>query len=364
MVILIEKLLEAHQVDQNYLNLLYPRLDRWCKWLLKSQKGNEPGSFRWRGREVEEDRLHPNTLASGLDDYPRATHPDESEYHVDMLCWAIAVTRAMGNLAKKIGRGPDSESYKMQSHTLTKALDRLHWDENTQSYYDVGRHSKGGSFQTRFMFRCSTTDGSTTRDVGVEGSILRQQKNPCPSSHPKALFPLGDGQGGILHREIFVPGPVEHQFVKEIGYVNLFPLLLRILAPSSPHLSALMTTIRDPQHLWSPYGILSLSKSSRFHERGNAPGDAPYWRGAIWIPINYLTVSALYYYAGVEGPYKGQAKALYDELRNNLIRNMFSEYKRTGYLWEQYNSKTGKGQRSHPFTGWSALIVSIMAERY
>ena len=40
------------------------------------------------------------------------------------------------------------------------------------------------------------------------------------------------------------------------------------------------------------------------------------------------------------------------------------EYMRTGYVWEQYNPITGKGQRSHPFTGWSALVVLIMAEHY
>ena len=27
--------------------------------------------------------------------------------------------------------------------------------------------------------------------------------------------------------------------------------------------------------------------------RANAPGDAPYWRGAIWVPINYLAAAGL-----------------------------------------------------------------------
>jgi mannosyl-oligosaccharide glucosidase len=36
-------------------------------------------------------------------------------------------------------------------------------------------------------------------------------------------------------------------------------------------------------------------------------------------------------------------------------------------LWEQYGGRDeeeGKGQRSHPFSGWTSLVVNIMAELY
>ena len=43
---------------------------------------------------------------------------------------------------------------------------------------------------------------------------------------------------------------------------------------------------------------------------------------------------------------------------------MLINYENSGYIFEQYNDKTGRGQGSHPFTGWSSLVVAIMAEIY
>jgi len=47
-----------------------------------------------------------------------------------------------------------------------------------------------------------------------------------------------------------------------------------------------------------------------------------------------------------------------------LIENIFKQYVKTGYIWEQYNDRTGQGQGCRPFTGWSALVVLMMGEKY
>lgn len=52
---------------------------------------------------------------------------------------------------------------------------------------------------------------------------------------------------------------------------------------------------------------------------------------------------------------------MYSTLRTNLVNNVFNEWERTGFAWEQYNAETGHGQRTQHFTGWTSLVVKIMA---
>ena len=48
----------------------------------------------------------------------------------------------------------------------------------------------------------------------------------------------------------------------------------------------------------------------------------------------------------------------------NLVNMIVSQYVNTGFIWEVYDDLTGDGLDNHPFTGWSALVVNILAERY
>jgi mannosyl-oligosaccharide glucosidase len=157
----------------------------------------------------------------------------------------------------------------------------------------------------------------------------------------------------------------EFRFVDTFfGYVSLFPFLLEIVSSDSPALSEILLKIRDPNILWTNYGLRSLSKSSPMYMKWNTEHDPPYWRGPIWININYLALKALYYYSSQPGPYMNEAKKIYVELRHNVVNNMILQYKQTGYIWEQYDDKTGSGKGCRPFTGWSSLVVLMMAEEY
>ncbi|KZT58943.1 glycoside hydrolase family 63 protein [Calocera cornea HHB12733] len=144
------------------------------------------------------------------------------------------------------------------------------------------------------------------------------------------------------------------------GYISLFPLLLGLLPADSPHLGAVLELMHDPQHLWSPYGIRSLSASHPLFGK-----DENYWRGAIWMQMNYMALASLKnIYTQRLGPHQKLAQQIYSELRDNIIKNTHKEFERTGYVWEQYDAVTGEGRRSHPFTGWTSLVTLIISEKY
>jgi mannosyl-oligosaccharide glucosidase len=136
------------------------------------------------------------------------------------------------------------------------------------------------------------------------------------------------------------------------------------LDPDNPRLDAIFSAIENPAYVWSPYGIRSISTKSRYYKAKNTPHDPPYWRGPIWMNINFLILRSLKHYSQLEGPYKEHAKSIHDRLRDNLVNNIFRVYQKTGFIFEHYDDTTGEGGGTHPFTGWSALILLIMSERY
>ncbi|CDF39814.1 alpha-glucosidase [Chondrus crispus] len=112
---------------------------QYYSWLKRTQSGREPNSFRWRGRsaETKAPEGYPLTLASGLDDYPRAEVPSVDERHVDLHCW---MTWASGALAKLSERAGNNATRFWEEHNhLRKSLIDLHGSQpnDNQSREDL-----------------------------------------------------------------------------------------------------------------------------------------------------------------------------------------------------------------------------------
>uniref|UniRef100_A0A5S6QN71 Mannosyl-oligosaccharide glucosidase n=1 Tax=Trichuris muris TaxID=70415 RepID=A0A5S6QN71_TRIMR len=320
--------------DKLLLRRMFPRLKLWYLWLNATQSGPQLGTFRWRGRnDTTNMELNPKTLPSGLDDYPRASHPTEDEYHVDLFSWMLASANCMKRLSKVVNDEASEKRFREFSDMLTKQnlLDRLHWSDRKKRYCDYGLHT----------------------------GLVALEKFPIP------VQSAGNTQMQATEFRRVVKGKPKLRLVSDVfGYVNLFPLFLRLIPLDSPKLEHIFDQMIDPEVLWSPYGLRSLSKSSSLYQKRNTEHDPPYWRGAVWMNMNYMALSSLHYYSQVEGPYRQKAFEIYSDLRNAVVSNVVRQYVRTGFLWEHYNDETGEGEGSHPFTGWTSLVLLMMAELY
>ncbi|KAI5461508.1 family 63 glycoside hydrolase [Mariannaea sp. PMI_226] len=148
----------------------------------------------------------------------------------------------------------------------------------------------------------------------------------------------------------------EHKLVCHKGYISLAPFFVGLMKPDDPKLGKLLDLIGDEDELFSPHGIRSLSKKDEMYGTGEN-----YWRGPVWMPINYMILSQLRNLAIQDGPHKEKARDLFTRLRKNLVDTIYKSWEDTGFAWEQYNPETGAGQRTQHFTGWTSLVVKVMA---
>ena len=99
------------------------------------------------------------------------------------------------------------------------------------------------------------------------------------------------------------------------GYISLFPFLVGLMGPDHSHLEAVLDLIRNPEELWSPYGLRSLSPKDKYYGT-----DENYWRSPVWININYMVTQRLLVIILRVHPSFFRPKALiaYLRIRNSL----------------------------------------------
>lgn len=418
----VNEKLNFDEID-SILRRLYPRLQAWYTWFNRTQKAVhsnakhetfvDPDGFhfgakfigyRWRGRDAMTNReLNPKTLTSGMDDYPRSSHPvndkgtpsvpvntilntnindfEMSERHVDLHCWMAHGARIMNDLhiyLQSSGIANVESKYSKHFWMLVKSLDHLHWTEGTS---DTSQNSKNSE--------SSSSKIPMYADYGVHTDDVK-------------LIKRKDGQDSL--RVTGQKDSPKWRFVdSHIGYNALFPMFFR-LVKDSQRLNAILDLIegihngtnKNHSLLTKNCGLRSLSKSSSLYKVRNTMHDPPYWRGSVWINMQYLACSSLHYYANlpedVKYNYKNndefenlepiqyldtitkqRCNKLYNKIRTDVIQCVYKEWKRTGYVWEQYEDEPvwdktfgsiHKGKGTRPFTGWSANVVLLMAEMY
>eukprot|EP00744_Colponema_vietnamica_P022685 GILI01032640.1.p1 GENE.GILI01032640.1~~GILI01032640.1.p1 ORF type:complete len:419 (+),score=89.82 GILI01032640.1:147-1403(+) len=353
--------------DMRLLRWVYPRLLSLYQWF-KSTQVTPPstpftGVFQWQGKTVD------HLLASGLDDYPRGLLPIKEERHLDLQVWMIFFCESLSSLSSVLGYGEERARLEPQCALFRQNLEEKFINKRLGIYSDFnGRQPSLKSAKQRGL--------PLWRNDGRCGPEFPSPAGPASLCNPYSSNPCCSPSGWCGASEQHCNCPQCHkaepldkfpemfdwreEYSNHIGYVSLYPIFFGLVPADSPRFKALLDVMSSPSKLWSDFGLRSLAKDSPLYGTGE-----DYWRGAIWINLNYMTLRGLYrHYIAVEGPHQQQARDVYSRLRQNIISNIYSEYRRTGFLWEQYSGEDGRGRRSHPFTGWTALVVLIMAEMY
>ena len=166
-----------------------------------------------------------------------------------------------------------------------------------------------------------------------------------------------------------------NQFSVHIGIVNFFPIMLGLI-DDPEKVKESLSVLADESQMLSVSGLRSLSMKDQFYMYSSN-----YWRGAVWINVNFLVLRGLFKnYLDINGiqdniPQQqfasiakkaglSSGKELYDTIRYRLISTVYKNWKIDHVFWEQYNDKTQMGQYTYPFTGWTTLILLIVAQTY
>lgn len=275
---------------------MYPKLLAQYQWFKRTQGGERMYSFRWRGNTRD------HSFASGLDDFPRGRLPTFEDENVDLLAWLSFYSNVLGSVATALGRDSDAQLFDAEGDIYLKLMNVRHWNSEHGMFCDIG----------------------------------------LPFENPNARSTT---EGGNTSRRL---GHVCHE-----GYVPLIPFFMRMVDPASPQMADMLKMMKS-EGMLSPYGLRSLSSTSKFFKTKEN-----YWRGAIWINMNYLAVSSLNYYSKTNSPWAQDCAALAKVISDRVIAVIVREYETSGFIHENYDSETGKGRGTFPFTGWSALVVLL-----
>ncbi|CAN8076841.1 unnamed protein product [Agarophyton chilense] len=202
-------------MHHKFTKVILTKARRYYSWLKSSQSGHLPHSFRWRGRSQDKKSQegYALTLASGLDDFPRAVEPNPRETHVDLHSWITWASGTLCGIFQSVGDNHTASGYRTEYENLKKRLIEVHGTRGSDEY-------------------------------GIENLMCDH-----------------DGTDMVCH----------------IGYPTILPLLLGLLDPTDRRVKTILDALEDKSFLNSPAGVRSLSKSDSWYRGGDDYWTGPVW---------------------------------------------------------------------------------------
>jgi hypothetical protein len=266
------------------------------------------------------------------------------------------------------------------------------WDEEDGFYYDQVRHESHS-----MPLRCRSLVGLIPL-VAVE-LIEQETLDRLPGFAKRA--------GWFLRHRSDLLGHITYMASRERAGSSDYLLAV----PSRERLTRLLRYMLDEREFLSPFGIRSLSRihgeqpyvlvvQGEEHVVRYTPGESDSglfggnsnWRGPIWFPINYLLVEALEQYGRfygsslkVELPTGSGREVTLSEVATELAGRLIGLFLSSSvgtpesrgcrcpaerssgsqprfHFHEYYHGETGAGLGASHQTGWTALVMDLLAK--
>ena len=296
-----------------------------------------------------------------------------ARYCLDMLEIALVLARhdaTYSDLATKF--------FEHYAYVSTAIVDQGLWDEQDGFFYDLLRLPDGSQVPLRYR--------------SIVGLLPLCAVLDLPADVLQALPDFAERLDWFLtHRPEFCRG-VEFSAGSDEGH-----RLLSVVTPEQ--LRRLLSRVLDEAEFLSPHGIRALSAEHRDRpfrlsigdvqtsvdyepgeSRSGLFGGNSNWRGPVWLPFNYLLVTALRRFAdhlgdGFTVPYGGAEISL-AQAADEVTRRLVSLYVPgadghvpadeagrwpAGRYWfhEYFHGDTGAGLGASHQTGWTALLANL-----
>ena len=336
----------------------YKKLKLWIAYYEKTQKVND--NYQWNKRDSN------HNYPSGFDDLPRGMIPNKEENHLDLNIWLLQLEKVLYSLSSIFDK-ENMDYYKNNINERLKNINNKLYDKELNIFSDfLGpqfKKIKVDKFPRKvfpYLWRNDNKCGIDAKNpIGTTAECNPYSDSPCCSEYGwcgntpnHCECPRCSKSYKLENRKEYKNK--ENTYNPHIGYVNLFPIFFGDFEYDK--IKNICKFLNNKSELLSEFGIRSLSKNDLLYRTGD-----DYWRGKIWIHINYLFLNGVYKNYIVKSP---EMRSIYYKTRNGIIAAVYKTWEKTHTFYENYDDVTGKGVMNNPFNGWTSTILLVLSENY
>jgi alpha,alpha-trehalase len=136
-----------------------------------------------------------------------------------------------------------------------------------------------------------------------------------------------------------------------ISYASFVPLWAGIPSMQQGE-QTILRYLLNPDHLWTSYGLRSLSKQDAHYNNINMIKPHSNWQGPIWVVANYMYIMGLMNYNFEDAARKAAT---------NLLLTLQNDIQNHSGMHENYDAETGEPLAAPQFISWNLLALELLS---